>query len=83
MGLFTGLVTLPLAPVRGIAWIAEQIHQQAMRELADPAVIQQRLDEVAAARESGEISEEEAAERESELVSRLLDGGQAAGGVEV
>jgi hypothetical protein len=83
MGLFTGVVSLPLAPVRGIMWIAEQIEKQAMRELADPAVIQQRLDEVAAARESGEISEEEADQRESELVSRLLDGGQTAGGVEV
>ncbi|TPQ16982.1 gas vesicle protein GvpG [Streptomyces sporangiiformans] len=83
MGLFTGVVTLPLAPVRGIMWIAEQIEKQAMRELADPAVIQQRLDEVASARESGEISEEEADQRESQLVSRLLAGGQTAGGVEV
>ncbi|MGO4759259.1 gas vesicle protein GvpG, partial [Streptomyces sp. 2MCAF27] len=36
MGLITGLLTLPLAPVRGVAWIAEQLRQEALRELYDP-----------------------------------------------
>jgi hypothetical protein len=33
MGLFTGLLTLPLAPVRGTIWIAEQLAAEAEREL--------------------------------------------------
>ena len=31
MGLITGLLTLPLAPVRGTIWIAEQIAAEAER----------------------------------------------------
>ena len=30
MGLLTGLLTLPLAPVRGTIWIAEQLALQAV-----------------------------------------------------
>jgi hypothetical protein len=33
MGLFTGLLTLPLAPIRGTVWIAEQLAAEAEREL--------------------------------------------------
>jgi Gas vesicle protein G len=33
MGLFTGLLTLPLAPIRGTVWIAEQLVAEAEREL--------------------------------------------------
>jgi Gas vesicle protein G len=33
MGLFTGLLTLPLAPIRGTMWIAEQVAAEAEREL--------------------------------------------------
>jgi hypothetical protein len=71
MGLITGLLTLPLAPVRGVVWVAEQLYEQALREMSDPAVIRRRLMEVQAAREAGTISEEEATRQEEELVQRL------------
>jgi hypothetical protein len=32
MGLISGLLTLPLAPVRGTAWIAERVQEQAEAE---------------------------------------------------
>ena len=32
MGLITGLLTLPLAPVRGTIWVAEQLAAEAERE---------------------------------------------------
>ncbi|MFH9354095.1 c-type cytochrome biogenesis protein CcmI [Kitasatospora sp. NPDC017646] len=83
MGLITGLLTLPLAPVRGVVWVAERLHEQARRELTDPAVIRAQLAEVEAARESGTISAEEAAEQEEELVRRLWQAKDAAGGLEV
>lgn len=74
MGLFTGLVTLPLAPVRGVMWLAETLTEQAEAQLYDPgriaAEMQQIADEVAA----GEITEDEAAEREEELIRRLNEG---------
>ncbi|WP_055551634.1 gas vesicle protein GvpG [Streptomyces sp. NBRC 110028] len=83
MGLISGLVTWPLAPVRGLGWIAGQLHDEAHRQLYDPGVIQQRLEEVAEQRESGELTEEDAARQEDELVRRLMAGGPPGGGLEV
>jgi len=74
MGLLTGLLTLPLAPLRGTVAVAEQIRRQAEREFYDPAKIRRQLEEVDRARESGELSEEEAVAMEDELVQRLLTG---------
>jgi len=45
MGLITGLLTLPLAPVRGTMWIAERLIEEAERELDDPANIELQLAE--------------------------------------
>ena len=43
MGLFTGLLLLPLAPVRGVIWVADKVHDAADRELHDPGVIRAQL----------------------------------------
>lgn len=72
MGLFTGLLTLPLAPLRGTVWVAEQVRNEAERELYDPAVIRRQLDQIAEARREGTIDEQDADAAERELVSRLL-----------
>lgn len=73
MGLISGLLTLPLAPVRGVAWIAEQVKQEAERQWMDPAAIQEALDDVQASREAGLIDDDEADRLEEELIQRLLD----------
>lgn len=73
MGLIGLLVGLPLAPVRGTIWVAEQVMAQAQQELSDPARIRRQLEEIDQARTSGTISEEEAEAMEDELVRRLLD----------
>lgn len=83
MGLVTGILTLPLAPVRGVVWVAEQIHQEALRQTEDPAAIRRQLAEVDRAREQGELSPEEADHLEEGLVRRLLDAGPPLGGLEV
>ena len=72
MGLITGLITFPLAPVRGTVWIAERILEQAERELYDERSIRAQLMAIEAAREDGTIGEEEASRAEDELVERLL-----------
>lgn len=72
MGLITGILMLPLAPVRGTVWVAEQIRQQAEDELYDPATIRSQLDEVEQARRAGDLSDEEATRLEDELVERLM-----------
>ncbi len=74
MGLFTGLLGLPLAPLRGTVWVAEQVLQQAEEEYYDPAKIRAQLEEVDRQRREGEITDEEATLREDELVDRLLEG---------
>lgn len=72
MGFVTGLLGLPLVPMRGVVWLAEQILEQAEDQFYDPARIRAQLDQVDEARRSGELSEEECAEIENELLQRLM-----------
>jgi hypothetical protein len=76
MGLITGLLTLPLAPVRGTMWIAERLLEEAERELSDPATIEQELLEAEARYERGEISADEFERLEDELLRRLTAKGE-------
>jgi len=39
VGLLSGLLTLPVAPVRGVVWVAERMLDEANTELSDPATI--------------------------------------------
>ena len=71
MGLVTGLLTLPLAPVRGTMWIAERLLDEAERELNDPAAIEQQLLDAEARYERGQITAEEFELIEDELLRRL------------
>jgi Gas vesicle protein G len=71
MGLLTGLLTLPLAPVRGTIWIAEQIATQAERELGDENAIRRLLAEAEREFELGALTLEEYEAVEDELLERL------------
>jgi hypothetical protein len=73
-GLVTGIVTWPLAPVRGTVWVAEPVRREAERQWFDPANIQRELDVVAERRRAGELTDEEADLLEEELVQRLIEG---------
>jgi hypothetical protein len=75
MGLITGILTLPLAPVRGVVWVAERVQEQAESEFYDEGAIREQLMEIEAALEAGEIGEEEAAQAEDILLERLITGG--------
>jgi hypothetical protein len=72
VGLLTGLLGLPLAPVRGVVWLAEQIRDTAEEQYYDPVRIRTQLEQVDEARRTGELSEAEAAELENELLQRLM-----------
>jgi Gas vesicle protein G len=72
MGLISGLLLLPLAPVRGTIWIAERIYEQAEAEYYDERTIHAQLMEIEAAVEAGEIDEATAAEAENMLLERLI-----------
>jgi cytidylate kinase len=74
LGLITGLLTLPLAPVRGAAWVAEKLAEQAELELYDEGRIMRELADVEMARDHGEISEEDFDRSVDELLQRLQIG---------
>jgi hypothetical protein len=74
MGLITGLLTLPLAPVRGVVWVAEQVKEEAERQWSSPAAIQEALNDVEAQRDAGQLTDAEADARQEELLERLLAG---------
>ena len=72
MGLITGLLTLPLAPVRGVAWVAEQLAAEAERELhGNPETLRRELTELQRDRAFGQIDDDEYTEREAALLARL------------
>jgi hypothetical protein len=74
MGLISGLIKLPLAPVTGTVWLAEQIQAAAEAEYYDEGAIQAQLREIDAARAAGTIDQTEADAAEDALLERLLEG---------
>ncbi|MET8576934.1 gas vesicle protein GvpG [Streptomyces sp. NPDC005012] len=78
MGLLSEVLLLPLAPVRGSAWVIRQVMREAERIYYDPATIRAELASLEEQLESGEIDEEEFDRREDELLDRL----EAAAGVQ-
>jgi len=71
MGLFTGLLLLPLAPVRGTIWVAERLAEQAARELDDERTVRRLLVEAELALDRGDLTLEEFEQVEDELLERL------------
>jgi hypothetical protein len=71
MGLLSGLLLLPVAPLRGTIWIAEKLAEQAEAELSDRRAVRRLLLEAEAALERGELTEEEYDRVEDELLDRL------------
>ena len=71
MGLFKELVLLPLAPVRGTAWVAEQIADEADRQLYDENQIKREMIQLEIDHHDGRISDKEREQMEEELLERL------------
>jgi hypothetical protein len=72
MGLVKGLLGLPLAPLRSVLWLAEQIQNHAEEQYYDPVRIRAQLEEVDQARRTGLLLPEECDELEDELLQRLM-----------
>lgn len=71
MGLFSAIFGLPLAPVRGVVWIGEVVRRQVEEETTSPAAMRRELEAIEEGRRSGEISEDEAAQAEDEILHRV------------
>jgi hypothetical protein len=84
MGVIKELLLLPLAPVRGTVWVAEQRAAEAERQL-DPRTVRRRaLLELEQRRAAGEIDDEEFERLEDEilLATTTRSGGPRHGGLD-
>jgi hypothetical protein len=70
MGLVKGLLTLPLAPYRGVLWIAERCEEAAEAEAPGTSVMDrmQQLDED---HRAGLLTDDERADAEAALLDEL------------
>lgn len=71
MGLFTELALLPLAPVRGVVWVADRMADAAEEELRAPAAVRMRIAALNDRLEAGEISMAEFEQEEEHLLDLL------------
>lgn len=71
MGLFSQLITLPLAPVRGALWVTQQLTETAERQYYDPAPVRRELIALEQELVEGRISEQEFDRREDQLLDQL------------
>jgi hypothetical protein len=71
VGLLKEIVLLPLAPVRGTAWVAEQLAEEADRQLYDEDNIKRELLQLELDYDKGEIGAEERERMERDLFDRL------------
>ena len=72
MGLFKELCLLPLAPVRGVVWVADRMADAAEEELQAPGAVRVRLAALNERLEAGDISMQEF-EREEDRLLDLLE----------
>jgi len=74
VGLISTVLLLPLAPVKGVFWVAEKINDEANRRYYSEGAIVSELRRVDELRRSGQLTEEQASAREEELLQRRLRG---------
>jgi hypothetical protein len=68
VGLLTGLITLPIAPVRGLVWVAERLYDEAYRQTLSPEAARRQLAVALRDLEAGRITESEYDELEEWLL---------------
>lgn len=73
MGLLTLLLGLPLAPFRGVIKLGEVIQDRVNAELTDVSSARHELEAAEEAREAGEISAQEEADVQHDVVDRMTE----------
>ena len=72
MGLISGILLAPLAPVRGVVKLGEILRDQADQELYGRSTIRHELDELEDARGAGDISADEEMQGQREILDRTM-----------
>lgn len=65
------LDSILLSPLKGVMWLGRKINDVAEQELNDVGRVKERLMELQMQLELGEITEQEYAEKETELLDKL------------
>lgn len=73
MGLLTTILTLPIAPLRGTAWVVDQVLLAAEREYYDPEPVRAQLAALVDDLANGRVDAAEFDRREDALLDRLDD----------
>jgi hypothetical protein len=74
MGLLSSLLALPVSgPLAGLRFIAEKIHEAAIKEAFDPEAIKRELVALEKRLDAGEIDEQTFEREEMALLDRLRD----------
>ncbi|WP_063052233.1 gas vesicle protein GvpG [Nocardia arthritidis] len=71
MGLLSTILSLPIAPVRGVIWLGEVIQDQVDQKMHDPATMRRQLEEIDAAAAAGQLSEEERKQAQQAVLDRM------------
>ncbi|WP_433597536.1 gas vesicle protein GvpG [Nocardia sp. CA-135953] len=72
MGLLSAIVSLPLAPVRGVIWLGELIQDQVEQQVQSPASVRRELEEIDAAAADDRLSEEERKQAQKAVLDRRV-----------
>jgi phosphate uptake regulator len=73
VGLMTFVVSLPLAPVRGVIALGRLVQEQVEQELHAPSSVRRDLEAAAEAREAGEITADEEAAVQRRALERVAE----------
>jgi hypothetical protein len=71
MGIITGLITLPLAPVRGTAWLAEKLAEEAERQMYDESRLRGELMQLELDHDDGLVDDEAYEARLDDLLEAI------------
>jgi hypothetical protein len=74
MGLFTGLLTLPLAPVRGAAWVVQQVADEAERQADDQSQLRRQLLQLELDRDAGLIDDGDYERASDSVLDQIAQG---------
>jgi hypothetical protein len=75
VGLFSSLVTWPLAPVRGVIALGELIQRRVNEEAHDPARTRRLLEDLEDARKRGEITPEQERQAQEQILTTRMSPG--------
>lgn len=79
MGVIKGLALVPLAPLRVTLWVSEKVAEETERQHYSQGAVVAQLREAEAAAQRGEISEQEAHEREGRIIASRMQRESAGG----